>query len=159
MPPAAEVQIRVARPDDVPHATRIIADALAEFGLRFDPDGRDADVKDFGSRPEHDDLVAEGHDGTPIGVASLGPQGHEGVGWLSKLFLAKEARGRGVGRALLDAAHDAATRRGYHTIGLRTRTAFLDAIALYEKNGYVVHVSSTLAVPLEVGDRVFWRLT
>ena len=159
MPLAADVHIRAATPEDAPHAERIIAAALAEFGLPFEPDGRDADVKDFGARPEHDDLVAVDGAGTPIGVASLGPQGHDGVGWLSKLFLAKEARGRGVGRALLDAAHAAADRRGYHTVGLRTRTLFRDAIALYEKNGYVAHITSTLIVPLEVGDRVLWRQT
>jgi ribosomal protein S18 acetylase RimI-like enzyme len=53
------------------------------------------------------------------------------------VFVAKEARRRGAGRALLTAAHDAARARGFREVRLRTRVIFLEAIALYESDGYV----------------------
>lgn len=127
--------LRRATPADAADAARIIAAALAEYGLPFEPDGRDADVSTFGSKPDHDDLVAE-HGGRVIGVASVGPQGAEGVAWISKVFVSKDARRRGAGRALLEAAHEAARARGYREVGLRTRVVFVEAIALYEAHGY-----------------------
>ena len=91
----------------------------------------------FGGKPEHDDFVAWPRARPALGVASVGPQGDEGVAWISKVFVAKEARRRGVGRALLDAAHEAARSRGFREVGLRTRVIFREAIALYESAGYV----------------------
>ncbi|HEY8586833.1 MAG TPA: N-acetyltransferase [Rhodanobacter sp.] len=47
-----------------------------------------------------------------------------------------EARGRGVGAALLDAAAEAARRHGCHAIRLEVRTDNASAIGLYEGHGY-----------------------
>lgn len=164
MPQGVDVHIRAATPADMADATRIIRDALAEFGLTFDPEGRDADVKKFGVRPDHDDVVAVESTGSAIGVASLGPQGSAGVGWLSKMFVDATARKRGVGRALLEAVHAAAARRGYRTIGLRTRLVFVDAIALYERAGYRPEEAPATTAPtsqrvLDGGDRIYWITT
>ena len=89
---------------DAADAAAIIGDALAEYGLPFEPEGRDADVATFGAKPENDDFVAvDPATGRALGVASIGPQGTAGVGWVSKVFVSKTARRRGVGRALLRA--------------------------------------------------------
>lgn len=152
MPPAADVLIRPATPADVPAATHIIAAALAEYGLPFEPEGRDADVRLFGTRSDHHDLVGVAASG-PIGIASVGPHGDEGVAWVSKVFVAREARGRGVGRALLRAVHDAARAEGYRRIGLRTRAVFRAAIALYTSEGYLAQASASS----ETGDFVLFR--
>lgn len=148
-----DVDLRRAGPADAAHAARIIADALAEFGLPFEPHNRDADVAIFGSREDHDDLVAEKGD-RPIGIVSIGPHGDPGVGWISKLFVVKDARMGGIGRMLLEAAHDAARQRGYSRIGLRTRVVFTAAIALYERAGYV---QDTNICAQEYGDLVYFR--
>jgi GNAT superfamily N-acetyltransferase len=113
----------------------VIASALAEHGLPFEPEGRDADVRYFGARAHHDDFVAE-IAGRIVGVASVGPHGDEGVAWVSKVFVAKDARGRGLGRGLLRACHEAARARGYTRVGLRTRTIFREALGLYAAEGY-----------------------
>ena len=85
--------VRAATERDAAKAATIIAEALAEYGLPFEPEGRDADVATFGRKPEHDDLVAEDPTtGQALGVASVGPQGDEGVAWISKVFVAREAR-------------------------------------------------------------------
>jgi GNAT superfamily N-acetyltransferase len=127
--------IRAARASDAGRAAEVIAGALAEYDLPFEPEGRDADVTSFGARAEHDDLVAE--EGMRfLGVVSVGPHGDPGVAWVSKLFVVASGRRRGVGRALLEAAHEAARARGYVAVALRTRLVFGDAIRLYEKLGY-----------------------
>jgi putative acetyltransferase len=145
--------LRRAGPADSVHAARIIGNALAEYGLPFEPEGRDADVATFGSRPDHDDVIAE-DDGLVLGVASVGPQGAPGLAWVSKVFVAKEARRRGAGRALLEHVHAAARARGYREIGLRTRVIFLEAIALYEAFGYARREDPAALSP---GDAVYYR--
>lgn len=145
--------IRRATPADVERAAEVIAGALAEHGLPFEPEGRDADVRSFGARGEHDDFVAE-DDGRLVGVVGLGPHGDPGVGWISKLFVVATARRKGVGRALLEAAHAAARARGYREVGLRTRVVFADAIRLYEKSGYVARRDPHALAP---GDVVYFR--
>jgi putative acetyltransferase len=147
------MSIRRATPADAAIAARIIAAALAEYGLSFDPDGRDADVAFFGARPDHDDFVAEIESG-PAGIASVGPHGDPGIAWVSKVFVDRAARRRGLARALLHATHDSARARGYTQIALRTRTIFTAAIALYESEGYVRTSDPRV---LESGDIVLAR--
>jgi putative acetyltransferase len=145
--------LRRATPHDAQEAARIIGEALAEYGLPFEPEGRDADVALVGTRADHDDVVAEDASRV-LGVASVGPQGAEGVAWVSKVFVSKDARRRGVGRALLEAVHEAARARGYREIGLRTRVIFVEAIALYEAFGYAKREDPAA---LEPGDLVYYR--
>lgn len=146
--------LRRATPADAAVAARIIAAALADYGLPFEPEGRDADVATFGGKPDHDDLVAE-DDGGVIGVASVGPQGAEGVAWISKVFVSNSARRRGAGRMLLEAAHEAARARGFRDVGLRTRIVFREAIALYEASGYERRDDPARVVA--TGDVVYYR--
>ena len=154
MPLAADVRVRRATPADVEAAAAIIGSALAAYGLPFEPGGRDADVHLFGSRPDHDDFVAE-IALRPVGVASVGPHGDEGVAWISKVFVAQEARRAGIGRALLARAHEAARARGYRRVGLRTRVVFREAIALYESEGYAPLARHSAL--LQPGDVVYFR--
>ena len=147
------LKLRRATASDAPAAARIIAQALAEYGLTFEPEGRDADVATFGARPDHDELVAEDA-ARVLGVASVGPQGSEGVAWVSKVFVSREARRRGAGRALLEGVHDAARARGYRQVGLRTRLVFVEAIAMYEAFGYV---RSPAPAAIRPGDVVYYR--
>lgn len=157
---APRVRLRRATAADATAAAAIIAGALAEYGLPFEPAGRDADVATFGAKEEHDDLVAEDVEeiaaASPriIGIASVGPQGTDGLAWISKVFVSGDARRRGAGRALLEAAHEAARARGFREVGLRTRVIFVEAIALYESVGYARRDDPAV---LEVGDVVYYR--
>lgn len=152
--PSRSVELRRATCADAADAARIVGDALAEYGLPFEPEGRDADMATFGSKPEQDDfVVADGSE--VIGVASVGPQGADGVAWISKVFVSKRARRRGAGRQLLAALHEAALARGFHEVGLRTRGVFLEAIALYEAHGYTRRDDP--ARVLTSGDVVYYR--
>ena len=145
--------LRRASSTDAAAAARIIASALAEYALPFEPEGRDADVATFGTKPDVRDLVAE-RDGVVVGVVSIGPHDDPGIAWLSKLFVTKSVRGTGIGRALLHAAHDAAREAGFHTVGLRTRRIFTEAVGLYAAEGYRPREDPRV---IESGDVVMYR--
>ncbi len=55
---------------------------------------------------------------------------------LQKLFVATSARGRGVGRSLMDALHETALREGRHLIMLNTRKG-IPAEGFYKSLGYL----------------------
>jgi putative acetyltransferase len=75
--------------------------------------------------------------GALLGVGGL-KQLDAGHGEIKTMHTAAEARGRGVGRALLDALLDEARRRGYSRVSLETGTseAFRPARKLYESAGF-----------------------
>jgi GNAT superfamily N-acetyltransferase len=58
------------------------------------------------------------------------------IALLEELYVAPARRGQGLGRALLEAAMDAARARGAGTMELNTSEDDTDAIALYERNGF-----------------------
>jgi GNAT superfamily N-acetyltransferase len=56
-----------------------------------------------------------------------------GVCYLQDLFTSKEARGKGVGRALIEAVHERATQAGCGRLYWHTREGNATARALYDK--------------------------
>lgn len=109
---------------------------LRSYGIEPDPDGLDADVTAFGTNGDGpiDELVAE-LNGRVVGSVALHPV-DEQRGHLSKFFVDAVYRGRGVGRLLLAGAVAQARMRGYRRIELETRTAFQEAVHLYESTGW-----------------------
>jgi hypothetical protein len=51
-------QTRRASPADADIAASIVRTVLADYGLPLEPNGRDADVRLFGARTDHEDFVA-----------------------------------------------------------------------------------------------------
>lgn len=130
------VSLRRARPSDVPRVVEIVFAALREHGVEPSPEGEDRDVFGVGSRGgRFVDLVAVTDDGVVMGLGCLEPWNDRG--WISKLFVAAEARGHRVGRHLLEALLSAAREDGMTHVGLRTRTIFASAVQLYESVGFV----------------------
>ncbi|MBU3745027.1 MAG: GNAT family N-acetyltransferase, partial [Sediminibacterium sp.] len=60
----------------------------------------------------------------------------EGTCELVKMYLLPEARGKGVGKKLMDEAFAQATVLGYDTIYIETMPELKRAIGLYEKLGF-----------------------
>lgn len=58
------------------------------------------------------------------------------IGHVSDIVVAGQAEGRGVGRALIEAAHDWARSRGYRMMQLFVLPENAGARALYERMGY-----------------------
>lgn len=128
------VLVRRGTDADADAAAAVVERVLREHHLPFDPDGADADLRS----PEASFdgfFVAVGAGGDVVGTAALVVVG-DGVGELRKLFLLPEARGAGVGRALLRAVVEAARDAGLERLTLLTRDRYDRAIRLYERAGF-----------------------
>ena len=87
---------------------------------------RDVELDDADDDAVH--LIARDHRGTAVGCARLLPSGQIG-----RMAVLAQRRGFGIGRALLDAAVDAARERGDVTVFLHAQTHALD---FYERAGF-----------------------
>lgn len=135
--------IRNATNRDVDAIRAVLTEVLAEYGLVPDANGVDADLDDiegmYASRGGYFQVVESTHDDAPgarvVGCAGLYPLNDSDVE-LRKMYLLPIARGRGIGRRLLDEAIDEARRRGYRRVRLETASVLKEAIALYQRAGF-----------------------
>ncbi len=100
-----------------------------------------ADTDFFARRRPEDVLVAE-DGGRVVGFVVLGPptplEANRHVLHVQGLAVDPSCRGRGIARALLDAAGEEATRRGARKLGLRVLGGNAPARALYASAGFEV---------------------
>jgi ribosomal protein S18 acetylase RimI-like enzyme len=83
-------------------------------------------------------LVGES-DGEVVGLVWVGPAPEGRAGWwIYDIEVVPAQRGRGYGRALLEAAEREAQRRGGHSIGLNVFGGNEVALSLYQSSGYQV---------------------
>ncbi|MDP8943157.1 MAG: GNAT family N-acetyltransferase [Actinomycetota bacterium] len=132
------IPVRRAGVADAPEVARLLHDFNTEFS---DPTPGVAALTDRARR-----LLAEGE--ITVLLAGEGPDGLALLRlrpslWndtldahLEELYVAPERRGQGIGRALLDAAMDAARQAGAGRIDLGTSEADTAAMALYESSGF-----------------------
>jgi ribosomal protein S18 acetylase RimI-like enzyme len=136
--PAARTPIRLAGAADAPTFGRLLQAFNAEFGDPTPP----AEVIAERAAPLLESgevvvlLVGEG----PEGFAELRfrPSLYTGAldAYLEELYVVPDRRGRGLGRALLEAAMDEARARGAARIDLNTSVDDVAARALYESAGF-----------------------
>lgn len=91
------------------------------------------DVTEF-TRPEVLLLVARSDEGAALGMAALAPA--DGYAELKRMYVHDDARGLGLGRALLEAIEAAARERGFGVLRLETSDLQAAAVGLYERLGY-----------------------
>ena len=79
--------------------------------------------------------VARTDEGTAVGCGAivLGPE----YGEIKRMFVARSARGRGVGKQLLNFLEVCARRKGCRRFVLETGYLQSDALSLYLQSGYV----------------------
>ncbi len=80
-------------------------------------------------------LMAE-LDGEAVGTVGLVPGHDEGTLELIKMSARSDVQGKGIGRALMDAAIAKARDMGASAIWLETNTKLAAALALYRKSGF-----------------------
>lgn len=80
-------------------------------------------------------LIAE-HDGEPVGTVGLVPGHEEGVLELIKMSARSDVQGKGIGRALMQAAIAKSREMGARAIWLETNTKLEAALALYRNSGF-----------------------
>lgn len=124
---------------DVPAALALVEQTLREFGLEFGQ-GSPTDEHMRALPGSYRDAGGEffvAYDGEKlIGTAGVFPVA-PGVFELRKMYLAGETRGQGVGKALLDACVAFARSAGAKHVVLDTMRSMTQAIAFYERAGFV----------------------
>jgi GNAT superfamily N-acetyltransferase len=122
-----------AEPFDSPDSVRLRAVARLEVDALYHG------YPDLGSplTPESAvaNVVARDGSGTPLGCGALVAVA-DGVLEIRRMFVRSEARGTGVGRALLDALEEAAREFGAPAIVHETGTQQTRTIRFYEREGF-----------------------
>lgn len=86
--------------------------------------------------PRGELLLAHGADGQVLGCVGLRPLAAEGCCEMKRLYLAPEARGAGLGRALAEAILRRAREIGYRELRLDTLATMSSAAGLYRQMGF-----------------------
>jgi len=121
----------------------LVASTLLEFGFTEDP-VIDADLAD--PLGHYDAVWVVEDDDRLVGSVAMRVAGDEAE--LKRMYLARELRGRGLGRRLLEHALGWARDGGLATVTLDTTAGMAVARALYESAGFRAVGSRT-----EVGER------
>ena len=100
-------------------------------------------------------LIARDAAGTAIGCVALRPL-EDGICEMKRLWVQPEARGRGLGGALIAAIVDAARTAGYREMRLDTLPTMHGALAGYAKAGFR---EIPAYYPTPIGETVFLALT
>lgn len=99
----------------------------------FDQDIRDV-RKTYG--PPHGECLLARVDGRDVGILMLKDKG-DGVCEMNRMYVADEARGHGVGRALVAALVERAREMGFRRMILSALPRHHEALALYRSAGFV----------------------
>ncbi|HYE19451.1 MAG TPA: GNAT family N-acetyltransferase [Tepidisphaeraceae bacterium] len=139
--------LRPVTETDAPAVRELIFSVLAEFGLRPDPASTDADLyaieATYAVARGRFDVLVDG-EGRIIGSVALWPVDGRTVE-LRKMYLSAAARGRGVGRWLLDHAIARAREAGFTRMTLETARVLEGAVRLYERYGFRAYVPEHIA--------------
>lgn len=138
----ADVTIRPARDEELDEVASLLVDAYAEYAARMSPDAWASFAQDIGNvrgRAIEADVVVAEREGRLVGSVTLFTR-HRGVrgGTVGVRLLAvrPEARGTGVGRALMEYAIRRAREDDQKRVVLSTTQEMESARDLYEKLGF-----------------------
>lgn len=138
----SQTAIRDIRPEDDEAVRRVIRQVLDELGATGEGfTDRDPELEGMSAAyagPGAAYFVAE-VDGIVVGGGGIGPLdgGDPAVCELRKMYLHPSARGRGLGRGLLEECLDAARRLGYRECYLETLAQMERARDLYRRFGFL----------------------
>ena len=133
--------IRKIEPTDNNALSKIIRDALTEFkankpGTVYFDDSTDHLFELFQQEKGIYNVAIDNNQilggGGIVHTSGLAPDTCE----LVKLYLSPAARGKGIGRALMQQCIDEAKKAGYKKVYLETMPELISAIPLYEKFGF-----------------------
>jgi phosphinothricin acetyltransferase len=131
--------IRPAEPGDIEAVTAIYNHGIAERQATFETRAREPQEVAAWLEEGRPFLVASDDDGTVLGFARVAPYSvrtaYAGVGEHA-VYVALEARGRGVGLALLQALATAAEAGGYYKLTSRVFTTNAASLALHRAAGF-----------------------
>lgn len=116
-----------------PRIQRLVAELDADLNTRYPEEPCTGGLH---IQPGIRFLLAE-INGTPLGCCAI-QELPDGAAELKRMYVAPQARGRGIGAALLDHAEKTAASLGHAEIKLETAIHQPEAIALYTRAGYTL---------------------
>jgi putative acetyltransferase len=135
---AEPLTIRTATSADIPAIRAVLLAVRREYGVLGDIGAADADLDDlqqnYFARGGWFEVIADAR-GRIVGCAGLYPLSACRAE-LCKMYLEKSARGRGLGRRLLENLVTAARRGNFREVWLETNSTLHEAIALYRRYGF-----------------------
>ena len=140
--------LREASSDELDEVSELIRDAYLEYQNHFPPErweGYVRDMMDVRSRLGVADLIVAEVAGRLLGAVTFYPEAshseREGwpAGWAGVRLLAvrPDARGLGIGKALMDECLRRCRQRAVPTLGLHTTEPMNVARGMYERMGFV----------------------
>jgi len=136
---AATVEMRAVDPEH-PDARRCLAAYVAELNVRsevpFDP-AAGSTAKPEELRPPRGVMIVAYLRGTAMGCGALKHHGDGSPSDIKRMWVHEGARGRGVGRRLLEELERRAAEHGDSAVRLETNALLVEAIALYRSAGFV----------------------
>lgn len=143
--------LRYGRPGDEVQVFRIVTSVLAEYGLSTDIETTDSDLKDIKSS-----YLSRGgifkvieRDGETIGSYGLYSTTAQSCE-LRKMYLLPEFRGAGLGQQMMDDAFREARAQGFREMTLETNARAIEAMRLYQRNGFERSTPVHLSVRCDV---------
>ena len=149
MTKSARLEVRDARPEERAALRELTLRAYGEYASVMEPAawaGLDHAVRSALDSPETAARIVATLGGVVVGSVMLYPPAAdayagalERVGWpeLRLLAVAPEARGQGVGKALVDECVRRALRLGATELGLHTSMSMRAAVRMYQRMGFV----------------------
>lgn len=131
------ITIRKATDDDIDELITLIEKIFTEYDMEFVLEDELPDFVDFNNHyhSEHELLVAE-HKETGLLAGCTALKMEDGILRLSRVYVRRKDRGRGIGKMLVREAEQRARKRGSTMIHLWTDTRFERAHTFYKKLGY-----------------------
>ena len=132
--------VRDWQPDDRNAAANIICSVLAEYGLGWEPEGADRDVLEVETyyQATGGEFWVIEQRGRLVGTGAYYPiQRGQNAVEIRKMYLLPEARGKGLGRFLLQTLEAAIVARHVEQIWIETASILAEAVTLYENSGYL----------------------
>jgi GNAT superfamily N-acetyltransferase len=153
----AQFEIREARfPEDTPSALRFVM-ALQIYEQDFEPNRRidDSVAEEYlavlRKRAEKNGriFIAQGDEGRALGWAVIYEDEQElyvvaeerTYGRLTELYVESDVRGKGIGRALINACEEWARGRGHKHILIGALSQNAAAMAAYQRSGYAPYAA------------------
>ena len=134
------MQVWLAQPEDLDDAARLIAAFRNHFG-RSTP--TDAEMRESVARIAREGgefFLGGADDGPPAGVCQVRYRWSAWTSsedcWIEDVFVSQDARGEGLGRALMEAVLERARERGCKRIELDVDADNEPALALYRSLGF-----------------------
>ena len=137
------MEIRRAQPEELEEVGRLTAEVYVSDGYLTEGDGYVVELVDTPRRAREAELWVAVDDGQVLGSVTFAPVGsayreigRDDEGEFRMLAVSPEARGRGIGRALVERCVERSRELGYAGVRMSSMDVMTGAHRIYERLGF-----------------------